>query len=428
MDLPIRLICALMLALACAAATAAPVDTRFTYQGELRDGASGASGVYEFEFLLFDAATGSGQIGPTNVFSAGNGNPVTVANGVFQVALDFGDAFAGQMRFLQIRVKRQADPGYTTLTPRQELSAAPHALNAEFVTDGHVDAASVAPDSLTAANLGAGSVGASEIGIGAVGADEIATGAVGADEIGTGAVGADEIGANAVGTTEIDSGEVQRRIGGPCPVGSSYRDITSTGTFTCEADTDTDTGVNAVVPAAGVSASIVSRTLNVSTDSSVQRRTVAPSCASSQALASIAADGTPSCVDRATGGGADGGPAVVTAGTAFIGTTTIQNVPTVGTRVLVTATAAMGSTAVGGGVDLNLYNCHQSTAAGSPINTVGGGMFALRVPQNTRVPMSLSASVTNLTPGLYRFGLCGSSSNPASWNSNEWSYVTAAVL
>jgi hypothetical protein len=430
----IRRISAWMLAVGCAAAVAAPVDTRFTYQGELRDGAAGASGIYEFEFLLFDAATGTGQIGPTNVFTAGNGNPVTVTNGVFQVALDFGDAFAGQMRFLQIRVKRQADPGFTTLTPRQELTAAPHAINAEFVTDGHVDDGSVAPDSLTAANLAANSVGASEIGTAAVGVDEIGTAAVGLDEIGANAVGADEIGTSAVGAAEINSTEVQRRVTGACPAGSAYRDISSTGTFICETDDDTDTGVNAVTPTAGVSASIVGRTLNVSTDSTVQRRTVAPSCASSEALASIAADGTPSCVNRSTGGGADAGTGTgppnytITNSTAFISTTTTQNVPTVGTRILVTATAGMGSTAVGGGQDLSLYICYQSTAAGAPVTTVGGGIFALRVPQNVRVPMSLSALVTNLTPGLYRFGLCGSSSVPASWNSNEWSYVTAAVL
>lgn len=129
------------------------VGTTFTYQGELRDAGAPASGTYDFEFQLFRAATGADQVGPTNVFTGANGNPVAVSGGVFTVRLDFGDAFAGQQRFLQIRVKRPGDAAFTVLAPRQELSPAPHALNAEFVTDGRVDSGSIADGSVGAADI-----------------------------------------------------------------------------------------------------------------------------------------------------------------------------------------------------------------------------------------------------------------------------------
>ena len=38
--------------------------TSFTYQGRLTDGGSPASGAYDLQFVLFDAAVGGSQVGP----------------------------------------------------------------------------------------------------------------------------------------------------------------------------------------------------------------------------------------------------------------------------------------------------------------------------------------------------------------------------
>src|SRR3954470_20363541 len=59
--------------------------TAFTYQGRLTDNSGALTGNYDFTFRLFDAATGgSNQGGPLT-----NSN-VTLSDGLFTVALDFG--------------------------------------------------------------------------------------------------------------------------------------------------------------------------------------------------------------------------------------------------------------------------------------------------------------------------------------------------
>lgn len=115
------------------AATAAwgqtPLTTAVTYQGRLNDGGSVAVGPYDFQFRLFDASIGGTQVGPT--LCADN---VGVTDGLFTVALDFGDQFAGDERFLDIEVRADTgldctnQAGFVSLTPRQALTATPNAL------------------------------------------------------------------------------------------------------------------------------------------------------------------------------------------------------------------------------------------------------------------------------------------------------------
>ncbi|HQU83789.1 MAG TPA: hypothetical protein PKY59_11715, partial [Pyrinomonadaceae bacterium] len=113
--------------------------TAFSYQGKLNDGASAANGTYQMEFELYDAVSGGAQVGSTVSL-----NSVAVANGVFNVELDFGaNAFAGGARFLSVKVKKAAEPSFTTLTPRQPISSTPYAVrslnatNVETTTAGN---------------------------------------------------------------------------------------------------------------------------------------------------------------------------------------------------------------------------------------------------------------------------------------------------
>ncbi len=102
------------------------IGTDFTYQGQLKEGGLLTNGPYDFQFSLYDAASGGSQVGSTLTR-----DDVGVSDGLFTVELDFGDVFDGNERWLEIAVRPGDSTGaYTTLTPRQQLTAAPYALHA----------------------------------------------------------------------------------------------------------------------------------------------------------------------------------------------------------------------------------------------------------------------------------------------------------
>ncbi len=97
--------------------------TEFTFQGNLQNGGSAASGNHDFEFLLYDALSGGTQLGSTLTRNA-----VPVSSGVFSINLDFGAQFTGGPRFIEIRVRQSGAPGFTPLLPRQPVSNAPYSI------------------------------------------------------------------------------------------------------------------------------------------------------------------------------------------------------------------------------------------------------------------------------------------------------------
>jgi hypothetical protein len=122
-------------------------STAFTYQGKLTDAGAPASGTYLMQFSLWDAASGGTQIGSTVT-----NNSVTVTNGIFTVPLDFGSsAFDGGGRWLEIAVKKSAEPSFMTLSPRQSVTSAPYAVKS--LKSGTAD---IANDSTQLGGLAAG--------------------------------------------------------------------------------------------------------------------------------------------------------------------------------------------------------------------------------------------------------------------------------
>lgn len=257
---------------------ASALSTRFTYQGELRESGAPASGAFDLQFRLFDAAAGGNQLGATfNV----NAQPVDA--GLLNAMLDFGDQFTGAERWLEISVRRAGQGAFTVLSPRQPVTASPYALHAEFVGDDSVMGANIVDRSVAGVDLGVGAVGPQELANGGVGTADLADGAVTAGKIATGAVGtgkledgavtvtklapgavttgkledaavtSPKIAAGAIGTGKLDDGavtaaklapgavgsaainanEVQRRVGGRCPNGFPMLGIEADGTPVC---------------------------------------------------------------------------------------------------------------------------------------------------------------------------------------------------
>ncbi|HYF16104.1 MAG TPA: hypothetical protein VD971_13630 [Phycisphaerales bacterium] len=124
-------VASLMAATLAAPLSAQPLSTGFTYQGRLETGGAPANGPFDFQFALYDSAGGTTQIGAT--LCADN---VTVEGGSFATLLDFGSQFAGQTRYLEVRVRPDGGAnctnpaGFVTLGPRQRITAAPAATYA----------------------------------------------------------------------------------------------------------------------------------------------------------------------------------------------------------------------------------------------------------------------------------------------------------
>jgi hypothetical protein len=105
-------------------------STGFTYQGRLNDNNLSANGNYDFEFKLFTALTGGTQDGTSRQVLN-----VAVTNGTFTVLIDFGaGVFPGADRFLEIGVKPAGGSGFTTLTPRQQVTLTPYAIKSASAT------------------------------------------------------------------------------------------------------------------------------------------------------------------------------------------------------------------------------------------------------------------------------------------------------
>lgn len=104
-----------------------PAGNAFTYQGVLESASGPVSGARYLKFRLYTAATGGSQVGP-EIQAPG----LTITEGRFAAQLDFGaPEFLGQARWLEIDVSNDpAGTTFTTLAPRQPLTAAPYALYA----------------------------------------------------------------------------------------------------------------------------------------------------------------------------------------------------------------------------------------------------------------------------------------------------------
>lgn len=184
-----------LLALACAALPlpAFAIGTAFTYQGSLEVSGAAANGQYDLQFQLLDGA--SAAVGGPLV-----ADNVVVTNGVFTVQLDFGGtAFNGDDRRLRIAVRPGASSGaFTTLNPPTNLTATPYAQVASVAEI----ASSVAANSVNGASVVNGSLG----------------------------------------SADVSPAQIQLRVAGTCPAGSSIRAIDPAGAVTCQTDAGGSSG------------------------------------------------------------------------------------------------------------------------------------------------------------------------------------------
>lgn len=100
-----------------------------SYQGRLVDAGQAASGSYDFQFVLMDAATGGQALGQPISHS------LVVQQGVFTTSLGFGiEHFNGDPRWIEVRVRPtpvgEASPAAYAVLERQPIQFAPYAIRA----------------------------------------------------------------------------------------------------------------------------------------------------------------------------------------------------------------------------------------------------------------------------------------------------------
>lgn len=102
----------------------------FTYQGVFTQNGAPFSGTVEMQFTLWDAASSGTQIAATAPTSL----LVVASNGLFNASVDFGATpFSGADRWVQVEARTTLAP-FTTLSPRQKVTATPYALRAANFT------------------------------------------------------------------------------------------------------------------------------------------------------------------------------------------------------------------------------------------------------------------------------------------------------
>ncbi len=119
---------------------AAPVGSEFAYQGQLRDRGVAASGTYDFKFALYTAASGGTAADTISL------DRINVSEGLFNATIDFSDVpYNGQALWIEVSVRQSgSNDSYTTLEPRQALTATPYAL---YALNSATSAGPVAPPS-----------------------------------------------------------------------------------------------------------------------------------------------------------------------------------------------------------------------------------------------------------------------------------------
>jgi hypothetical protein len=134
--------------------------TAFTYQGRLNNSGNPANGNFDFAFTVFGTNSGGSPITGTIT------NPsVSVNNGLFTSALDFGSFLTGNPAWLEIGVRSNGNGGFVTLVPRQQLTPTPYAMYANTASNvvGAINGNLIAAGTIGAAQIAPGSVGATQL-------------------------------------------------------------------------------------------------------------------------------------------------------------------------------------------------------------------------------------------------------------------------
>jgi len=192
-------------------ASAQTISSAFTYQGTFADGGVAASGSYDFEFVLYTVASAGTAV--QTVTKTG----VAVSGGLINTTVDFDATnYNGQVKWVEVHVRPAGGGAYTTLAPRQALTAVPYAMGLpmpfqRIVNTGsstafrieNADGGSAIAGVVTTGSGFSAIAGTSPAGPGVNGESTSSAGVRGTSQAGDGVRGLGNIGVHGVGSTGV---------------------------------------------------------------------------------------------------------------------------------------------------------------------------------------------------------------------------------
>lgn len=360
------------------------------------------------------------------------------------VDLDFGPVFTGEARFLELAVRAGGalgncgtGGGYTTLSPRTELTATPYALGLRvpFEVSGQNDGASVF--SVTNTSSVSSSSGLLGIHIGRANfpfSDRAGVRGESVDSVGAGVLGISDNNAGVIGYSDRVAGVLGRSDG---PGGAGVWGLAT------QAD---GIGVLGAGPSDGwagyfngrsyfhdrVGIGTLSPTAELDVNGTIQTNSIrmSPGAGSRKVLTSDAAgNGTWSTtpmgvVDVRFISGSINTPTSTIGFLSPVISVTVSQ----GQKIVVIAHGAFGSTSPGGAGGLDIAIGYRVAGTNGTPSFLGGGMFNLTCLQNQRTVFGISGVISGLSAQTYEVGMIGDDDGNGGWNSNEWAYVTIMVV
>lgn len=228
----------------------AQLDPTFSYQGRLDQNGTPLTGSVDLFIEPYNSASGGSPLATALILDG-----VQVNDGLFTVEVDLGPGvFLGDPIFLSIGVRDDAvgdasvTTGFTTLSPRQSVLPTPYALHADSVALDAIGGQQIADGSITAADIN---------------------------------------------TTSTSVG-LQRRLTAACASGSAIRDISNTGSPTCQSLVSSVT----TVPESGLTVTTNAGVVTLDTNLTDTQVRVTGHCQTTPAHAinALNEDGTVGCV------------------------------------------------------------------------------------------------------------------------------------
>jgi hypothetical protein len=207
--------------------------TAFTYQGRLGQNGSPYDGPAEMQFTLFNVPSGGTAIAANTPATAS----VDVNNGLFTIALDFGiGAFNGDARWLEIAVRTNGAGAFTTLAPRQQISAAPYAITAREVTGsvpterliGTIQVANIGAGTIHSNHLAAGSIHSNLLALGSIHSNHLVLGSIHSNHLALGSIHSNHLALGSIHSNHLAVGSVHSNA---LAVGSIHSNHLSAGSI-----------------------------------------------------------------------------------------------------------------------------------------------------------------------------------------------------